>query len=151
VTLDEARASVGFTVQLPLLPELGPPDEVYLGTGQLTGQVSLVWLPRAGLPEAAGTGAGLLVTQFQAGIDGGFVKKIVNDKTTVNFITMNGAAGYWIAGEPHSFMYTRAGNSFPERARLAGNVLLWAQNGVTYRIEGPRTQEDAMRIAQSLR
>jgi hypothetical protein len=151
VTLEVARASVGFPVQLPSLPELGPPDEIYLGTPPVGGQVSFVWLPRPGLPEVAGTGAGLLITQFQAKIDWGFAKKIVGDKTTVEYVDVNGGEGFWLSGEPHEFFYLSTRVSIPERVRLAGNVLLWEVGGVTYRIEGPRTLEEAMAIARSLR
>jgi hypothetical protein len=151
VTLEEARAAVSFTVVLPSDPSLGPPDEVYLGLPPLSGQVSLVWLPRPGLPEASTTGVGLLVTQFRAGIDGGFAKKIPSDKTIVRSVIVNGRSGYWIEGEPHNFFYDHPGGTIPERPRLAGNVLLWEQGGITYRIEGPRTLEEARRIAESLR
>jgi len=151
VTLDVARASVGFPVQLPSSPDLGPPDEVYLGTPPVGGQVSLVWLPRPGLPESAGTGVGLLITQFQAGLDYDFAKKIATGGTTVRFLTVNGGQGFWIAGDPHTFSYRSSGITIPERTRLAGNVLLWELGGVTYRIEGPRTLDEALQIARSLR
>ena len=150
-TFEEARAAASFTLVLPADPSLGPPDEVYLGLPPLAGQVSLVWLPRPGLPEAPGTGVGLLITQFRAGIDGGFAKKIPSDRTIVRSVVVNGRSGYWIEGEPHSFFYDLPGGTIPERPRLAGNVLLWEQGGITYRIEGPRTLEEALRLAGSLR
>jgi hypothetical protein len=69
----------------------------------------------------------------------------------VEFVNVNGGQGYWISGEPHTFAYLSTRVTIPERARLAGNVLLWEVGGVTYRIEGPRTLEEAMRVARSLR
>jgi hypothetical protein len=94
---------------------------------------------------------GLLITQFQAGIDGAFIKKLSADRTAIQFVTVNGKPAYWLSGEPHQIVYLVGPSSVPERTRLAGNVLLWEQGGVTYRIEGPRTLEEALRIAASLR
>jgi hypothetical protein len=53
ITLDEARAIAPFPVMLPDLPSLGPPDEVYISTSPVNGQVAFVWLPRPELPAAA--------------------------------------------------------------------------------------------------
>ena len=74
LTIEEARARVAFPVLLPTLPALGAADEVYLGEPPVGGQVSLVWLPRPGLPAAPETGVALLLTQFRAGLEPGFVK-----------------------------------------------------------------------------
>lgn len=152
LTLAEARAAVAFPLLVPTLPTLGEPDEVYLGEPPRGGQVSFVWLPRPGLPAAAETGVGLLVTQFRATIDPLIFKKIVDPNTTVEFVTVGGGNGYWLAGEPHEFFYTDSQGAVQrEFTRLAGNVLLWEQGGSTFRIEGARTLDEALRIALSLR
>jgi hypothetical protein len=53
--------------------------------------------------------------------------------------------GLWIAGEEHVVYWLQA------PARLAGNVLLWEDGGVTYRIEGKRlTKERALELAREM-
>ena len=52
---------------------------------------------------------GLLITQFQAGLDYDFAKKIATGGTTVRFLTVNGGQGFWIAGDPHTFSYRSSG------------------------------------------
>ena len=69
----------------------------------------------------------------------------------MQFVSVNGGQGYWLEGEPHEFLYTDGRSVSVERLRLAGNVLLWEVGGITYRIEGPRTLDEALRIAYSLR
>jgi uncharacterized protein DUF4367 len=43
------------------------------------------------------------------------------------------------------------GTVHEESARLAAKTLIWEENGLTYRIEGDFTQEQAIAIARSLR
>jgi len=38
-----------------------------------------------------------------------------------------------------------------ETLRLAGNTLIWEQDGVTFRLEAQVSREDALRIAASFR
>ena len=49
----------------------------------------------------------------------------------------DGAQGLWIAGEQHVVYWLDA------PPRLAGNVLLWEDGGVTYRLEGKAPDEGA--------
>ncbi len=53
--------------------------------------------------------------------------------------------GLWIAGEQHVVYWLAA------PPRLAGNVLLWERDGVTYRLEGRTlTKERALELAREL-
>jgi hypothetical protein len=74
-TLASAQKHVRFQIVLPRYQTVAVPDEVYLG-GPLPGQVSLVYRARAGLPRAAGTGVGLLITEFRAGLETAMLKKV---------------------------------------------------------------------------
>ncbi len=94
-----------FPVLTPGLPELGTPDEVYYSPSPPGGQVALVYGARPGLPPAVGTGLGLYLTQFRGAINRDFYMKGIGPGTTLEEVTVNGARGYWIAGEPHSFFY----------------------------------------------
>jgi len=56
-----------------------------------------------------------------------------------------GVPGFWLASEPHVVFF---GDSSP---RLAGNVLVWVRNGVTFRLEGSDLDEKtALRLARSI-
>jgi hypothetical protein len=152
LTLDEARARVGFTVRLPGVPDLQQPDEVYVLYPPPGGQVAFVYRPRPGLPETAATGAGLLLTQFRGGLEPGFFGKGVEPGTRLEQVDVDGARGLWIEGGTRAFFYRDpSGNVRDERIRLAGNTLLWERDGITYRLESSLDKDAALRIAMSLR
>jgi hypothetical protein len=61
----------------------------------------------------------------------GLLKKLASVSTHVEQVAIEpGVAGLWISGAPHVFL----GPELPPR--LAGNVLVWERDGVTYRLEG---------------
>lgn len=136
-TLDAARAAVPFELSTSKL--LGPPDAVYL----LGRRVWFVYgderRPR------------LLVAQFPGTTEGGLVKKLIEPGTRVEFVTVDGAPGYWITGSPHEVLYQdQFGRIVPDSIRLAGDTLLWARGNVTLRLEGRMSKSQALRIARSL-
>jgi hypothetical protein len=152
MTLAEAQERVPYRILVPNVPELGPPDAVYLRAGNFAEQVTLLWRARPGLPRAAQTGVGLLLTQFQASVDVEYLKKITFEATKLEFLTVNDGNAFWIAGAPHQVsLLNREGQLVPETIRLAGNVLLWEQGDLTLRIESGLTKEEAVRVATSVR
>jgi hypothetical protein len=151
VTLAQAQANVPFRILLPEVPDLGPPDAVYLRTGNFAEQVTLLWRARPGLPKAETTGAGLLLTQFQATVDEDYMKKITSEATRLEFTRVNGGDAFWIEGPPHQvFLVDENGDLVPDTIRLAGNVLLWEKGELTLRIEAHITKDRALRIAGSV-
>jgi hypothetical protein len=162
--LEAARARVSFPVLVPTLDELGPPDEVYVNPAVPGGEVSLVYEPRPGLPEAAGTGLGLLISQAPGYGVSPVYEKGAGPETRLQSVRVRGQPGYWIDGAPHRFRYfghdgmgevveqgpgvatLRVGE-----ARLAANVLVWEEDGLTLRIESALPLDAALRIASSLR
>jgi hypothetical protein len=152
VTLAEARQRVRFPVVVPAAPGFERPDAVYVDPDlPVDGRVDLVYRPRPGLPAAPGTGVGLLVTQFRARVDEGFVKKALSGEGALEVVTVNGQPGYWFATE-HGFAYLdRNGNPAPETSRLAGSTLIWERGELTLRLEGQVSKEQALRIAESMR
>jgi hypothetical protein len=141
---------VRFHIALPRYQTVAVPDEVYLG-GPLHGQVSLVYRARAGFPRAAGTGVGLLITEFRAGLETAILKKVASMGTTLENVHVRGARGVWLSGSPHFFGYaTGGGNVVIEPLRLAANTLLWERGVVTYRLEASVTKDTALRIAESM-
>jgi hypothetical protein len=138
-TLADARVRAGFPVRVPSDPRLSTPDEVY---GQ-----------RAGIPISHEPGVSVLVVEFRGTFDEGLTGgKGVGPDTKIESLTVNGGRGLWIEGAPHLFFYRDAsGQISTETLRLAGNTLIWEQDGVTFRLEAQVSREDALRIAATFR
>jgi hypothetical protein len=115
------------------------------------GRVDLVYRARSGLPASPFTDAGLLITEFRGQPTPEFLKKVAV-MGVVKEVTVGGQPGYWFSGEPHFFTYQDArGNLREEQTRLAGNTLIWQRGDLTLRLEGELSQEEALRIAESMR
>jgi hypothetical protein len=52
----------------------------------------------------------------------------------------------FLSGTPHVLLWDR-GNV---QTRLAGNVLIWLSNGVTYRLEGQLTKGQMLALARQI-
>jgi hypothetical protein len=113
--------------------------------------VSLVFGVRDGLPKTAQGGVGVLFSEFHGEIEPAFFGKVLSAGTTLEPVTVNGGRGWWIQGEPHLIFYRDAnGQVHDEQLRLAGNTLLWEQDGLTLRLESALTKDEALRIAASV-
>ena len=65
---------------------------------------------------------------------------------------MNDGRGFWLEGAPHLYFYRDPNGSVQqETLRLAGNTLVWVQNGITVRLEAQVDQATALRIAGTFR
>jgi hypothetical protein len=139
VTLDEARELTGFDVR-----ELDEaPDRVYVGDR------GTVWF-LYGTPRKPR----LLVAQTpQLDVDEGIAfKKLAEAGTTIEDVDVSGNPGLFLSGDPHLILlFDEFGEPVWETARLARDVLVWADAGVTYRLEGELTRDEALEIAASLR
>src|SRR5438105_5608499 len=150
-TLDEARTLVSFQIQVPAA--LGRPDDVYLQENTPPGgQVALLYAPHPGLPQASTTGVAVLLTEVQASFEtGGPILKGLPPGTRLEEVSVNGARGYWIDGDPHVFFFKDAqGHIQTESTRLAANVLLWESGALTLRLESALDRDAALAIANSL-
>lgn len=152
VSLTQARDGVSFEVRLP--DALGPPDSVWLDMGVTGGQVALAYEATADLPAAPGTNLGALITQFpDAEVEAAALTKVTGSQSGTTFepVVVGGEQGFWVSGKPHVIAYLEPdGDVRNETVRLAGNVLLWESDGVTYRIESRLSKTEALRIAESL-
>ncbi len=149
-TLAAAQAAAGFHVLVP--DALGAPDAVYFDSGVPGGAVTLLYGPRADLPQSATPGVGLLLTEFRGNIEPAFFGKGVGPGTTLTPVTVGGAAGWWLEGAPHIVFYRAPdGQVRQDRIRLAGNTLLWEHGALTLRLEAQLAQDEALRIAESAR
>jgi len=150
-TLAEAQSRVSYRILLPKGSGLGSPDEVYVSTRSPGEVVSLVYRARPGLP-ASQAGVGLLLTEFRARLDGELIsQKVAGPGTRIESVTVNGAPGLWLEGDPHFLAFLdEEGDVIEDRTRLAGNVLLWEVGDLTLRIEADIGKDEALRIAESV-
>lgn len=151
-SLGEAREEVRFELRLPGLAELGDPDLVYVANPPAGGAVTLLYGERPGFAPDPRTGIGLIVTQFRADIGPEVFEKLIDGGVRVTATEVNGSAGWWVAGGAHFFFYRDAdGKVVDTTLRLAGDTLIWEEDGVTHRVEGAPSLADAVRVAESLR
>ncbi|HEU4481131.1 MAG TPA: hypothetical protein VFS18_04535 [Actinomycetota bacterium] len=152
VSRSEAEAAVAFEIVEPQSGLLEEPDEIYVEDETL-GAVSFVYLPREGLPEAGPFGVAALLTEFRGRLQrAGFEKFISADDTSVEAVTVSGFEGYWIEGAPHVVVYVDENGVQRERsARLAGNTLVWEQDGLTLRLESSLDRSAAVAAAETIR
>jgi hypothetical protein len=151
-TLGAAQSQVTWKILVPA--SLGQPDEVYLQLppeGPPQGEVTLVYKSRPGLKTSAETGVAVLITEANGTVDTQMFGKMLGDGTTLEEVTVNGHKGFWIAGQPHIFVFIDASGQFrTETMRLATNTLIIDDNGTVIRIEGDLTKAQALGIAASL-
>lgn len=150
-TLATARSRVDFDVTLPVA--LGGPDEVFVDELVPGGQVALVYRARQDLPATPDSEIGALITQFPGSLEGPVMKKVIvsEPRTRLTPVRVDGSPGYWISGRPHFVSYVGPdGQPREETVRLVGNVLLWEQDGVTFRIESALSRQEALLIAESM-
>jgi hypothetical protein len=141
VTAAQAARHLGHPVAS--VRALGDPDAIYDSGAIVPARVSLVYVARPGLP--AGTaGFGALLDELDND-QLPFVEKLVGGGVPIVRVDVNGARGFFIAGD-HALQ-------LPDelQPRLAGNTLLWVRDGVTYRLETGLGVKAALRLARSVR
>jgi hypothetical protein len=142
-TLTAAEERVGFDIKVPKMVG-GRSPSVHVTEPPDGGMVSLFY-------DDAISGRGdLLITQFEADLDGGFFKKLGFEGAEVRTVTVRGQPGYWLRGAHFFYYFDESGFQYEETVRLAANVLLWEEDGITYRIEGKFGPILALQIAESL-
>jgi hypothetical protein len=141
VGADEAIAATGLP--LPVATSLGDPESFYLPGGpQIVARYDV-------------GGRTVLVAVLAGSTDEpAFVKQVGPGQVTP--VEVRGAdgsvsPGSWIDGDPHAFAYIGAdGQAGIEPIRIAGDTLLWARDGATFRVEGARDLAEALEIAATM-
>ena len=142
-TLEDALAQMTFPLKTPSYPpDLGPPDLVYLQDPRSI--LVLVWLD----PQQPGK-AKLSLMQIVEST--GMARKMVSRPEVVEETVVGGKKAAWVRG-PHTLVFVNPDRSteFQEHMLVEGNVLLWQENAVTYRLETDLSKEEAVKIAESL-
>ena len=134
VTLDEARAALGFEPALP--PGEGTADGVYLA---VWGRQPLLILeyPRFDLWQTRG---------------GGFVGKGLPEEAQVEIPNVSGEAAYWVESGPYSAAFYDADGHEVRGSRrtITSKVLIWRGAESYYRLETELSLEQALAIAETL-
>lgn len=90
------------------------------------------------------------IAEFQSPTSGAFMTKVVDPQVRLTATTLFGRPGMWLEGA-HTVTYLdRDGTRREDTTVKEGNVLLYSVSGITYRIEGPPSLDDARRIAESM-
>jgi hypothetical protein len=138
ITLEDARQAVSFPISLPSYPEdLGEPDIVFLQEvdRQL---VMLVWLDPEDRDQIR-----ISLHIIQSG--SWMIDKF--EPTVIEETTVNGQRALWTVG-PYPLLMKNGDVGLTRL--ISGNVLIWAEGSLTYRLETDLPLEEAIRVAESL-
>jgi hypothetical protein len=75
-------------------------------------------------------------------------KKVVEKQTIVEPVDL-GEAGLWLEGPQHVLIW-HFNTLHVVPTRLAGNVLVWLRNGITYRLEGDLSKAEMLALARKI-
>jgi hypothetical protein len=136
-SLREARRGLAFRPKLPTA--LGEPQRVRYSARIAGGALTLDW-------------PGFSLTQFQGGSTP-FVKKLLDDRSRVRDVRVGSALGFYISGPAHYVVLDRKGDAVDAAAALVeADVLLWdTPDGLSFRLETRRGQDEALAVARTLR
>ena len=154
ISLAQASAAVDFPILLPNHPAVTGGNAVYVSPQGTQGQAAvLIAYPVSDtLPEAAQSGAGLLIVEFSSTADSVWAMKSVSPGTTIDVVQVNGQDALWIGGT--HFLTLAPGDSAvipqTQTPRESANVLAWNLNGVTYRLEADLPRDTMIEIAESM-
>jgi hypothetical protein len=139
----------GFHVRLPTDPGIGTPAAAWIDERE-GGQVTLLWPPNDRLPATTEADVGLLISQFRGTLDDGFFAKSIDSGTIVAPVEVGGDRGYWLSGEQHLFFWEGPDGFVDDARRWVGDVLVWSDGPITYRLETSLGRAEAIRIAESM-
>ena len=139
ITLEEAA---GRYPNLQLPTELPPPDDVLLHEEPVWDTaVIFLWRDEADRQQIALSLYQINVAQYA-----------YKGSEMLEMTEVNGNQAFWLIG-PHYFRLQDSAlqsGAVEEWLFVEGNVLIWWEGSVTYRLEGAKSLEDALRIAESL-
>lgn len=142
-TLDAVSAAVGFRVRLPLG---AAPDAAFVYASEAGHDGALLaWDAGARFPALPGTPWGLIVMEMEGQDE--FVVKNVNAFEDTDEIRLDGRRAFWIHAPHELVVVTDAGD---ERFAVEGNVLIWEESGITFRMETALGRPDALALARTM-
>jgi hypothetical protein len=146
VSLEIAEATLSRPILLPTYPEELQPERILL---QDFGQVKAAVLF---FEHPDGTRFALFETSSGVGKGLPTVSKGITDEAQAEPVSGPGDEAYWLTGLRIVQYYDLEGNVIQDSVRATDvNTLLWSDDGYVFRIEGDLSQEEATKIARSLR
>lgn len=139
VSFTEAAGKISYPVELPTYPVgLGKPDHVFI---QDLGEpvLILVWM------DPNHTDQVLLSLSFIP--EGSFALEKVKPRI-IQETTVNGQPAVWTEGP---YILKLKNGDIDLRRFIKGNVLIWEDKTITYRLETGLSMENAVKIAESLK
>ena len=146
----ELDARADFPVLLPTDPAIGSPETAWIDHTK-GGQVTLLWPTRPDLPATLQPEIGLLISQFEGVVGDEFFTKATSADTIIEPARVGEYDGYWLTGDPHIFFWEGRGGFVDDARRWVGDVLLWSDGAVTYRLEASLGRDAAIAIAEGMR
>lgn len=142
VPLEDLSTRVGFPVALPEGP---PPDAGYaIETDWGSLGALLVWRAQDEAERLPGTPWARILMQLET--DRAIALKSVGAFEDVREVRVEGRRAYWIDA-PHTLVIRTATGE--ERLSVQGNVLIWVERGITFRLETTLELGPAVAMADS--
>jgi len=147
VATADATKAARFEIVVPVGERITGTPETYLLDRDGAMIVSLLYPASPKLPEIGTTSVGLLLMQIDSPDSTAvFTKRSMNEQSPVS-VKVNGEMGTWIEGGTLTIEPVYQSGTFK---RSSGNVLIWDQHGVTYRMESALIMTDAVALAEGL-
>jgi hypothetical protein len=151
VSLNDAASLAGFRPSVPAA--LGPPSLAWVmdtpqdfGVGGVRAIV-MAWSPRPDLPKVEGTPWGAVLMEFHG--EAAVASKVLwGGSGTLKPATVESTQAYFVTGAHELDLLSPEGAL--ERFLVKGNVLLWSDGNITWRLETGHSEADAVRIAESI-
>jgi hypothetical protein len=148
ISLEEAADLLGTDVPVP--STLGDPDrvwadEVLTEEGSVV-RVTLAWRARPDLPAIEGSPYGAVLMRFEGDVEVAS-KEVHEDTGSLEGAWVGNIEAFWTTG-PHALDLLTADG--PTSVRVDGNVLLWRDGDLTFRLETALAKHRAEVIAESI-
>jgi hypothetical protein len=151
VSLNEAASLAGFRPSVPAV--LGPPSLTWVMQtppdfgAEGVRAVVMAWSPRSNLPSVQGAPWGAVLMEFHG--DAAIASKVLwAGSGRLQPATVGSKQAYFVTG-PHELDLLSPEGAL-QRFLVKGNVLLWNDGNITWRLETGLPEADAVRIAESI-
>jgi hypothetical protein len=152
ISLADAGARAGFAPVVPAA--LGPPDHVWVGRAQagfdptvVTTRIVMAWDPRQHLPAIDRLPWGAVVMELEGEAEI-ISKAVASDTATLEPARVDGRRAAWTSGKHAMEIATATGR---RAVLVTGNVLVWQEGALTFRLETALPKGEAVGIAESIR
>ncbi len=147
-----AAAESATGVVMPVSEVLGPPLQVRATEPPGPAMIVATWPVTEAAPETGTPGVGARLWVVRGSVERALFAKFAagGSPASVEQVVVGPAAGVFISGPEHVVVMIGAdGAVIADTAQLAGNTVLWASEGVTYRLETALGRDEAVALASS--